>query len=78
MRTFTAILEKEEDMYVATCPEIGTVSQGYTVEEAVENLKEATELYLEEFPLEDKPKPLITTFEITITKSNVKAEENIR
>jgi predicted RNase H-like HicB family nuclease len=31
--------------------EVGTVSQGYTVEEAVANLKEATELYLEEFPL---------------------------
>ena len=48
-RTFTAILHKEEDMYVAECPEVGTVSQGYTVEEALANLKEATELYLEEF-----------------------------
>ncbi len=49
METFTAIIQKEEDMYVAKCPEIGTVSQGYYIEEAVENLKEATELYLEEF-----------------------------
>jgi len=47
---FTAVLHKEEDLYVAECPEVGTVSQGYTVEEAVANLKEATELYLEEFP----------------------------
>ena len=46
----TAILHKEEDLYVAECPEVGTVSQGYTVEEAVAHLKEATELYLEEFP----------------------------
>lgn len=45
----TAVLHKEEDLYVAECPEIGTVSQGYSVEEAVANLKEATELYLEEF-----------------------------
>jgi predicted RNase H-like HicB family nuclease len=37
-------------MYIAKCPEVGTVSQGYTIEEALENLKEATELYLEEFP----------------------------
>ena len=37
-------------LYVAECPEVGTVSQGETVEEAVANLKEATELYLEEFP----------------------------
>ncbi len=50
MRVLTAVLHKEEDMYVAKCPEIGTVSQGSTVEEAVANLKEATELYLEEFP----------------------------
>ena len=49
MQTFTAVLHKEEDMYVAECPEIGTVSQGNTIDEAVSNLKEATELYLEEF-----------------------------
>jgi predicted RNase H-like HicB family nuclease len=47
--TLTAALHKEDDLYVAECPEVGTVSQGYTVEEAVANLKEATELYLEEF-----------------------------
>jgi predicted RNase H-like HicB family nuclease len=46
----SAIIYKEDDMYVAECLEIGTVSQGKSVEEALENLKEATELYLEEFP----------------------------
>jgi len=50
-RTFTAVLHKEDDLYVAECPEVGTVSQGYTIEEAAANLKEATELYLEEFSL---------------------------
>ena len=50
MQTFTAVLYKEEDMYVAECPEIGTASQGKTIDEAISNLKEATELYLEEFP----------------------------
>jgi predicted RNase H-like HicB family nuclease len=54
MSTFTAVLHKEEDMYVADCPEVGTVSQGCTVEEAVSNLKEATELYLEEFPCQTR------------------------
>lgn len=48
-RTLTAVIHREEDMYVADCPEVGTVSQGETVEEAVANLREATELYLEEF-----------------------------
>jgi predicted RNase H-like HicB family nuclease len=47
----TAILHLEDDLYVAECPETGTVSQGYSIEEAIANLKEATELYLEEFPL---------------------------
>ena len=50
VRTFTAVIHKEEDLYVAECPEVGTVSQGFTIEEAVDNLKEVTELYLEEFP----------------------------
>jgi predicted RNase H-like HicB family nuclease len=64
MRTFTAVVHKEEDIYVAECPEVGTVSQGYTVEEAIANLKEATELYLEEFPLPKVTRPLLTTFEV--------------
>jgi len=65
-RTFTAVLYKEEDLYVAECPEVGTVSQGYTIEEALANLKEATELYLEEFPLPEISRPLMTTFEATV------------
>ena len=62
--TFTAVLHKEEDMYVAECPEIGTTSQGKTVEDAVKNLKEATELYLDEFPINVKEKPVMTVFEV--------------
>jgi predicted RNase H-like HicB family nuclease len=61
--TFTAVLHKEDDLYVAECPEVGTVSQGKTVEEAVASLKEATELYLEEFPPQNSSRPLVTVFE---------------
>jgi predicted RNase H-like HicB family nuclease len=64
MVQLNAILIMEEDMYIAKCPEVGTVSQGYTIEEALENLKEATELYLEEFPLKISERSLLTTFEI--------------
>ncbi len=64
MNTFTAIIQKEEDMYVAKCPEVGTVSQGRTIEEAVRNLKEATEAYLEEMPYKATFKPIMTTFEV--------------
>ena len=65
-RTFTAVIHKEEDLYVAQCPEVGTASQGSTIQEAVRNLQEATELYLEEFPLEDIERPLLTTFEVAV------------
>lgn len=45
--TFTAILEREGDTYVALCPELDIASQGTTIEEAKANLKEAVELFLE-------------------------------
>ncbi|MCF6284254.1 MAG: type II toxin-antitoxin system HicB family antitoxin [Candidatus Hydrogenedentes bacterium] len=65
-RTFTAVLHKEEDIYVAECPEVGTVSQGASIEEAVDNLREATEAYGAEFPMADTPKALMTTFEAIV------------
>ena len=43
----TAILNKEDDMYVALCPELDIASQGKTVEEAKRNLSEAVELFFE-------------------------------
>ena len=65
MKVLMAVIHKEESMYVAECPEVGTVSQGFTIEEAVENLKEATELYLEEFPQAEEIHPILTTFNIS-------------
>ena len=43
----TAIVRREGDHYVALCPELDVASQGGTVEDATDNLKEATELLLE-------------------------------
>jgi predicted RNase H-like HicB family nuclease len=65
-RTLTAVLHKEGSLFVADCPEIGTASQGSTIEEAIRNLREATELYLEEFPTEETERPLVTTFEVAL------------
>jgi predicted RNase H-like HicB family nuclease len=73
-QSFSAVLKKEEEMFIAECPEVGTVSQGNTIEEALSNLKEATELYLEEFPITENTKPIITVFEV----SRNAVEENIR
>ena len=63
VRTFTAVLHRENDLFLAECPEVGTVSQGATMDEAINNLREATELYLEEFPVPDTGRPLVTVFE---------------
>ena len=65
-KLFTAIVHKEGKLYVAECPEVGTASQGTTVEKAIDNLREATELYLEEFPLKETQHPFLTTFEVAV------------
>lgn len=64
-RSFTVIVYKEEDMYIAECPEVGTVDQGETIEQAVAGLKEATQLYLEEFPLPKATPRFITSIEVS-------------
>jgi predicted RNase H-like HicB family nuclease len=48
---FTAVIRKGDKQYVALCPELDVVSQGRTVEEALKNLREAVELYIEEMGL---------------------------
>jgi len=53
-----------EGGYIASNPETGTTTQGDTIEEALFNLREATELYLEEFPLDIYRRSLLTTFEV--------------
>lgn len=64
MKIFTAIISKEGNLFVAQCPETGTVSQGSTNEEALKNLKEATELYFEEFPEAAPEQATVTTFQM--------------
>jgi len=61
----TAVLSPaEEGGYVAYNPETGTASQGDSIDEALANLREATSLYLEEFPLVLTGHPLVTMFSI--------------
>ena len=47
LKQFTAVIEREDDSYVALCPELDIASQGSNVEEARLNLKEAIELFFE-------------------------------
>ena len=68
--TYTGIIEKEGELYVALCPELDVASQGRTVEEATNNLREAVELFLESVsPVEIKQRlhtdVFVTRFEAT-------------
>jgi predicted RNase H-like HicB family nuclease len=62
----TAVIypDSETDWLVAECPEIGTASQGKTEAEALANLREATELYLESFPQTMKKPAAVRSFEL--------------
>jgi predicted RNase H-like HicB family nuclease len=64
---FTAVIypDADSDWLVAHNPETGTTTQGKTFEEALANLKEATELYLSEFPQAAKGGAILTTFEVS-------------
>ena len=66
MELAAVLTSAPEGGYVAFNPETGTTTQGETVEEALANLREATELYLEEFPLPVTSRPLLTTFEVAV------------
>ena len=61
----TAVLTPAEDGgFVAYNPDTGTTTQGDTLPEALANLREAVELYLEEFPMTFGGSPLVTTVTI--------------
>ncbi len=61
----TAVLSPAEEAgYVAFNPETGTTTEGESIEEALANLREATTLYLEEFPAVTKGHPLVTMFTV--------------
>ncbi|WP_438804565.1 type II toxin-antitoxin system HicB family antitoxin [Nocardia alni] len=68
MRALTAAVHQEEDWYVAQCLEVDVASQGRTVDEAMANLTEAVELYLDEIddPTEHiTSTPLVTSFQVS-------------
>ncbi len=64
----TAIITKEGKWYVARSLELGVASQGRSIDDAKENLREAVELYLEDSPKDKKvlteESPLVTSIEV--------------
>jgi hypothetical protein len=64
---FTAIIKKGEKQFVALCPELDVVSQGRTVDKAIDNLREAVELYIEEMGVPKgtgSRKTIVASFEV--------------
>lgn len=68
-RQFTAIIEREDEGYVALCPELDIASQGNTVSEARANLAEAIELFMETASVEEKTRRL--SAEVYVTQLEV-------
>ena len=68
----SAVVRKEDGLYVALCPELDVASQGKSVEEALRNLKEALELYLEDEDVEQPSKveaPIVTIVKVDVSGS---------
>jgi predicted RNase H-like HicB family nuclease len=69
MLHLTAVVTREGEWYVARCLEIEAVSQGETVEQALANLRDVVEVYLEEegvLPPPAQVPPLVTSIDVPI------------
>jgi predicted RNase H-like HicB family nuclease len=62
--TFTAVVTREDDLFVAQCLEVDIASQGATEQEALANLREALELYFEE--PRDTVEPKVVKLEVEV------------
>ena len=77
----SAVVRREGRLYVALCPELDVASQGKSIEEALANLKEALELYLEDEDVE-KPSeaevPIVTVVKVDVRGStrNLRSKGN--
>ena len=63
---YNVVVQKEEKWYVAKCLDNNVASQGKTIEEALDNLKEALELYTQSEEAERPKQMLITTLEVAV------------
>ena len=65
-KVFLVSITQEGKFFVARCPELGVTSQGESLVEAQKNLKEAIELYIESFGLEDLPEVSVNSYWTTV------------
>jgi predicted RNase H-like HicB family nuclease len=70
IRYYSVLINKEGRFYVAHCPELEVTSQGESVEEAENNLREAIELYIESFGIDEvtmhRQPPLVTSIAVDV------------
>ena len=64
MQATAVLTPAEEGGFVAFNPETGTTTQGETIEDALANLREAVELFIEEFPIKILGASFVTTFSV--------------
>ena len=65
-KVFLVSIVQEGKFFVARCPELDVTSQGESLVEAQQNLKEAIELYIESFGLEELPRVSVSPFWTTV------------
>ena len=63
---YNVMIQKEEEWYVAKCLDNNVASQGKTIEEALKNLREALELYLQNEKIVQPKETYLTTLEVAI------------
>lgn len=72
-RSLTAAIHAEGDQYIARCLEIDVASQGETIEDALANLRDAVELYLDEaLEPEVEPTPFVVSFQVPDMKARAR------
>lgn len=65
--TLHAAISREGDWYVAQCLEVDVASQGESIQDALDNLQEALELYFEDEPVPQTPQPIVAPVEVRIS-----------
>ncbi|HEX6754373.1 MAG TPA: type II toxin-antitoxin system HicB family antitoxin [Mycobacteriales bacterium] len=63
---FTAVVTADDGLYVARCLDVEVTSQGNTIESALDNLREALELYFEDQPVPRPLQPIVAPVEVRI------------
>jgi predicted RNase H-like HicB family nuclease len=69
-KTFTIAIQKENDWFIAKCLENSVASQGKTMDDAIENLREAIALHYEDEALPSFPQTFVTSMEVALNAAS--------